>query len=366
MKNYHRADMLKKVRRDMDSKKKMIPILFGVLCISMFGACDLDMDKLMKSDNYENVKSTTKEIYAMDTVMQLTAYGVNSEQAVDEAIKEIQRLDDTLSVGKKESDINKLNEYKSLDVSDDTRKMIDIALDIHDKSEGAFDISIYPLMEEWGFTNHNYKVVDDDRLRILSKNVDATKIMVSGNKVTIPKEMKIDLGGIAKGYTSSLIMNIFEKYNVDCGIVSLGGNVQTYGKKKDESEWNVGIEHPHKDGTYVGVVKVSDAAVITSGDYQRYFEKNGKIYHHILEPQTGKPSDNGISSVTIVGKDGAIADALSTTLFVLGEEKAIEFWRKYKDELEFEVVIVSDDGAITITKGLKDKFTSEYEYEVKE
>ena len=142
-------------------------------------------------------------------------------------------------------------------------------------------------------------------------------------RVKLGKNMKIDLGGIAKGYTSSRVMQIFKDCGVTSGLVSLGGNVQALGTKTDGTDWQIAIENPDKSSDYIGVVSVKDKAVITSGGYERYFEKNGKTYHHILDPKTGYPAESGLKSVTIVSDNGTLADALSTSLFVMGKEDAL-------------------------------------------
>ena len=143
--------------------------------------------------------------------------------------------------------------------------------------------------------------------------------------------------------------------------MSLGGNVQALGTKTDGTAWQIAIENPDKSSDYIGVVSVKDKAVITSGGYERYFEKNGKTYHHILEPETGYPAESGVKSVTIVSDDGTLADALSTSLFVMGKEKALDYWREHKNE--FDTVLVEDNGNITITDGLKKVFRSNFKFD---
>ena len=161
--------------------------------------------------------------------------------------------------------------------------------------------------------------------------------------------MKIDLGGIAKGYTSSRIMDIFKENGITSGLVNLGGNVQALGTKTDGSNWRVAVQSP-------------DEAVITSGGYERYFEQDGVTYHHIIDPKTGYPAENGLVSVTIVSSDGTLADGLSTSLFIMGEEKAAEFWKAHSDE--FEAILETDDGTIYVTEGLKDSFTTDLDMKV--
>lgn len=324
------------------------------LCIAAFTACQ----------NSDENKKASKDIFAMDTYMTVTAYGKNAENAVDEAVDEINRLETVLSAQKKESDIYKLNQTGSGTLSEDTKDIVSEALKINKTTNGAFDISIYPLMVKWGFTTQKYNVPLKREISKLLKNVDSSKIEFDekSSSIKLGKNMKIDLGGIAKGYTSSRVMQIFKDCGVTSGLVSLGGNVQALGTKTDGTDWQIAIENPDKSSDYIGVVSVKDKAVITSGGYERYFEKNGKTYHHILDPKTGYPAESGLKSVTIVSDNGTLADALSTSLFVMGKEKALDYWREHKNE--FDTVLVEDNGNITITDGLKKVFKSNFKFDI--
>lgn len=333
---------------------KLGGIFLLTLCIAAFTACQ----------NSDENKKASKDIFAMDTYMTVTAYGKNAGNAVDKAVDEINRLETVLSAQKKESDIYKLNQTGSGTLSADTKDIVSEALKINKTTNGAFDISIYPLMVKWGFTTQKYNVPSKNEISKLLKNVDSSKIEFDekSSSIKLGKNMKIDLGGIAKGYTSSRVMQIFKDCGVTSGLVSLGGNVQALGTKTDGTDWQIAIENPDKSSDYIGVVSVKDKAVITSGGYERYFEKNGKTYHHILDPKTGYPAESGLKSVTIVSDNGTLADALSTSLFVMGKEKALDYWREYKNE--FDTVLVEDDGNITITDGLKKVFKSNFKFDI--
>ena len=329
-------------------------VLLFLLCIAMLTACQ----------NSDENKKVSKDIFAMDTYMTVTAYGKNAENGVNKAVDEINRLETVLSAEKQESDIYKLNETGSGTLSTDTKNIVSRALEINKTTNGAFDISIYPLMVKWGFTTQKYNVPSKNEISKLLKDVDSSKIIFdekSGN-IKLKENMKIDLGGIAKGYTSSRVMQIFKECGVTSGLVSLGGTVQALGTKTDGTAWQIAIENPDKSSDYIGVVSVKDKAVITSGGYERYFEKNGKTYHHILDPETGYPAESGLKSVTIVSDDGTLADALSTSLFVMGKEKALDYWHEHKNE--FDTVLVEDNGDITITGGLEKIFKSNFKFDI--
>ena len=312
-------------------------------------------------------RKVTKDVFAMDTYMTITTYGDNAEKAAEKAVSEITRLDDLLSIGNEESEISIVNENGSEIVSGDTAEILDKAMEIDRQTKGAFDISIYPLMDEWGFTTEKYKVPSEQRIRELLKHVDGSRIQWDSKEklLTLPEGMQIDVGGIAKGYTSSRLMKIFQKYDVTGGIVSLGGNVQTWGEKPEGGDWRVAIENPDispLSGQYLGTLSLKNKAVITSGGYERYFEKNKKRYHHILDPKTGKPADSGVVSSSIISEDGTLADGLSTAFFVMGSKKAEKYWKKHSDE--FDYILLLEDGTLQVSEGIADSFSSDFKYEV--
>lgn len=309
------------------------------------------------STTASSTQPVSQEIFAMDTYMTVTAYGDNAQKGVTDAVAEIQRLDNLLSIGKEDSEISKLNKSGSAAVSDDTAVMVAKALDLYKSTGGAFDITVLPLMELWGFTTQEYYVPTEDEIQSTLQRVGADKLTwdESTKTLTLGNKQEIDLGGIAKGFTSSRIMEIFKKDGVTCGMVSLGGNVHLLGTKQDGSAWRVGIQDPNNTDDMLGVLEANDCAVITSGAYERNFEKDGVTYHHIIDPATGKPSNSGLTSVTIVSKDGTLADGLSTSLFVMGKDKAIAYWKQHADE--FDTILVDKDRNVYITEGIAGNFS---------
>ena len=308
------------------------------------------------STTTSSTQPVSQEIFAMDTYMTVTAYGDNAQKGVADAIAEIQRLDNLLSIGKEDSEISKLNKSGSAALSDDTAVMVTKALDLYKSTGGAFDITVLPLMELWGFTTQDYYVPTEEEIQSTLQRVGADKLTwdESTKTLTLGDKQEIDLGGIAKGFTSSRIMEIFKKDGVTCGMVSLGGNVHLLGTKQDGSAWRVGIQDPDNTDDMLGVLEASDCAIITSGAYERNFEKDGVTYHHIIDPATGKPSNSGLTSVTIVSKDGTLADGLSTSLFVMGKDKAIAYWKQHADE--FDTILVDKDRNVYITEGIAGNF----------
>lgn len=313
--------------------------------------------QMTNSTTASSAQPVSQEIFAMDTYMTVTAYGDNAQKGVTDAVAEIQRLDNLLSIGKEDSEISKLNKSGSAALSDDTAVMVTKALDLYKSTGGAFDITVLPLMELWGFTTQEYYVPTEDEIQSTLQRVGADKLTwdESTKTLTLGDKQEIDLGGIAKGFTSSRIMEIFKKDGVTCGMVSLGGNVHLLGTKQDGSAWRVGIQDPNNTDDMLGVLEANDCAVITSGAYERNFEKDGVTYHHIIDPATGKPSNSGLTSVTIVSKDGTLADGLSTSLFVMGKDKAIAYWKQHADE--FDTILVDKDRNVYITEGIAGNFS---------
>lgn len=315
-------------------------------------------------DSTSNTEPSTTELYAMDTYMTLTAYGNNSKQALEKATDTINELDALLSTGNKNSEIYKLNKTGEGTLSDTAFYLLNRSLEINKITDGAFNPTVYPLMELWGFTTKKYNVPSEDKINSLLPLTDVSNINIDQTNKMVKFDtqgMEIDFGGIAKGFTSAKIMDIFRQNGITSGMVSLGGNVQVLGKKPDGSLWRVAVQDPNSDDDYLGVLETSDKAIITSGGYERYFEKNGKTYHHILDPKTGSPADSDLTSVTIVSSDGTLADGYSTSLFVMGLDKSIDFWRKNAND--FDAILYTKNGELYVTEGISDSFTSDKNFE---
>ena len=308
----------------------------------------------------------TKEIMAMDTYMTITCYGVEAKEATELALYEIERLDKLWSVGNPESEVNRLNTGTDMNLSEDSIKVIEKSRYIYDTTDGAFDITIRPLMQLWGFEKGVLNIPSENEVKETLNLCDFKKLSVDIDVLNIEKGMGIDFGGIAKGYTSSRLMDIFGEFNIKYAIVSLGGNIQCYGKKPDGSAFNIAITNPDPSDNngILGSLKVGEKAVITSGGYERYFtdENTGKKYCHIIDPRTGYPAESDIQSVTIISTDGMLADGLSTACYVMGLEKSADYWREHKSEFDF--VILAEDGIVYVTAGISDYFETGYEVKI--
>ena len=326
---------------------------------------DTEMESEASGEDADKETEASKDLFAMDTYMTLTAYGEHAQEAVDKAAERVEALDTLLSTGNENSEIYQLNQNGEATLSEEGGYLVERALELYKKTEGAFDIAIYPVMQAWGFPTQDYHVPDDDTLKEKLALADASKVNYDKDtrKIIFDQDgMEIDLGGIAKGYTSSQIMQIYQDCGVTSGLVNLGGNVQALGCKTDGSKWRVAIQSPDDTEEYLGILEIEDQAVITSGGYERYFEENGVTYHHIIDPATGYPADSGRISGTIVSDDGTLADGLSTSLFIMGEEKAAQFWRENSDE--FEAIMETSDGKLYVTEGIADSLTTDMDVTV--
>lgn len=311
-------------------------------------------------------ESYSQDFFAMDTYMTLTAYGENAQAAVEAGIEEINRLDALLSTGDENSEIYQLNEAGGGELSDETAYLVRRSLEVYESTGGLFDISIYPVMDLWGFTRS-----DEDALAVPEESVlEETLQLVDAGKITLTEKddgavvlsmedgMQIDLGGIVKGYADDRVAEIFAEYGVESGIINLGGSVRVVGTKTDGSLWRVGVQDPEDTSGYLGGLEVSDVSVVTSGGYERYFddEETGIRYHHIIDPRTGYSAYNGLISVSIVSEDGTLADALSTSLFIMGTEEAVAYCEEHCETDGFEVLLETEDGEIYITDDLEESF----------
>ena len=294
-----------------------------------------------------------RTFFAMDTVMTLRLYQGGDGSLLDRAEARVRELEGLWSVTDGASEISTLNHDGSAELSPETADLLRTALDMCRRTDGALDISTYPVLRAWGFTTGEYSVPGGEAIAALLPLVDYGRVALEAGAAALPPGMEIDLGSVAKGYTGDALAALLKQGGAASALLDLGGNIQAVGSKPDGSPWRVAIRDPAGDGN-IGVVEVADQAVVTSGGYERYFEEDGVRYWHIIDPATGWPARSGLASVTVVGESGLLCDGLSTALLVMGREGALEHWRQHRD---FEAVLVSEDGSVTITAGLEGRFT---------
>lgn len=298
---------------------------------------------------YSNVKASQSVIitaFAMDTYMRVEIQGKDASKAGTIVEEEIKRLENLLAVNRTDSEVYALNHSfgKATKVSEDTLHLAKISHEYSQLTDGAFDITMYPVTSLWGFTTGQTRVPEASSIEEALLLTGMEKLFVEGESITLSEGAEIDFGAIAKGYLSDCIAGILDNYRIATALINLGGNVYTYHTKADGSLYNVGIENPlASDNSLLGTVKVSDKAVVTSGKNKRFFEKEGRKYWHIFDPDTGTPADAGLFQATIIADSGAYADALSTAVLVRGSDFARSLKAKRND---FEYVLVTDEGEI--------------------
>lgn len=334
-----------------------------ILSILLLGGCSsAAAGSVNATPDPEASERSTVYVDSMDTFIELSAFGSNRKAALEAAREEIYRLNDALSIGLEDSEISRVNQEGSGIVSADTAAMIRESLTLFEETGGAFDLTVYPLMELWGFVSKEYHVPSEEELRTVMERIGAERVKLDDETgfVTLDEGQAIDLGGIAKGFASQRLMEIFREYGVESAIVSLGGNMQCLGTKPDGSPWRIGVKDPfNPDFGLSAIVQIVDQAVITSGGYERYFvdDATGTVYRHIIDPSTGYPAESGLSSVSIVTSDGMLGDGLSTALYIMGLDRASEYWRSHSEE--FDAILVDNDGKVYATAGLEGKVTSD-------
>ena len=303
-------------------------------------------------------QAQTASFFAMDTAMELTVYGGADLPGQVQAL--ISDLEGQLSVTDPDSALYAVNASGSGTLTGRANTLMGQALDLCRRTDGALDLSIYPVVRAWGFTTGDYQVPDDAALADLTALVDYTRIDYdpASGAVALPTGMEIDLGSVAKGCAGREAAQLLRQAGVASALLNLGGNIQTVGSRPDGDPWQIGVKDP-ATGQPMMVLSIRDQAVVTSGGYERYFQQDGRTYWHIMDPDTGRPAENGLRSVTIVGNDGLVCDGLSTALFVMGLERAARFWAASDD---FEAIFVTDDGTVYLTQGLTNRFALTQDY----
>lgn len=270
--------------------------------------------------------------FCMNTVMEITVWGKDQDTGLGQILTKLQDLERTWSVTEENSVLSNLNRGNPLFKLDPVQSaLLGNVEAISARTGGAFHPKMRLLSETWGFYNEQHRVPSPEEIAAAMETP------------------QWDLGGAMKGYAGQVCADLLTELDIDRALLNLGGNIQTYGSKPDGTPWQVAVQNPNFADDYIGILAVTGTvSVVTSGDYQRYFEADGVKYHHILDPETGYPADSGLSSVTVICRDGLTADCLSTALFVMGLEEASQFWRESED---FEAVFVTSDGSVYATEG---------------
>lgn len=337
----------------MDSKIVGITILICILIFSVTGCWA----------NPGNLEPIEKAEFLMGTLATVKIYDEDKGKgnaAAKEALERLREIENLMSASLENSEIQSINKNAGIapvNVSEDTFKVIEKGLYYGDLSEGMFDITIGPLVKLWGIGTENARIPERSEIEDALKLVNYRDVEIDRDRLEVFLKragMALDLGGIAKGYAADEAKEILMSRGIKHGIINLGGNIQTLGERYNGGPWNIGIKEPEEPSKGVlGIVKVIDGTVVSSGDYERYFEKDGKGFHHIMDTGTGYPKEGNIKGVTIINSSSIDADALSTTVFLMGAHRGLELIENLD---AVEAIIITDDRRISITAGAMDAF----------
>jgi len=307
-----------------------------------------------------NNEPIEKSELLMGTVISVKIYDSNDETILDQVFDKVKELESKLSINDQGTLIDKINEASGMnpiEIDQDTYYLLEKGLEYGKISEGRFDITIGPLVKLWNIGLEGQKLPTQEEIDSKLPLINYNDLILNKKDSTafLKKEgMILDLGGIAKGYTADVISEMLSERGVNSAIINLGGNILAKGKNVNGSLWKIGIQNPNAErGDTVGIIKVENKSVVTSGIYERYFIENGVRYHHLLNPKTGYPYENNIAGITIVSNKSIDGDALSTSVFAMGVEEGLKFVNSRED---IDAIFVTTDNKIYLSDGIKDNF----------
>lgn len=309
----------------MSDKKRTAFTVSAIVCLAVVLGFSLFLSASKK--DYEN---STKNALSMNTIITVRTYGENTAPLNETLISIINQLDGAISRFEENSLIYELNENKSLQ-SNDIANLLLLCNEVSANSGGVFDVTIGPVSSLWKFGTEEESLPDEKKIEEKLSFVDYGKIRINHSSIEISDGQEIDLGAVGKGYACDLIKEYLQKSDVKGAVVSVGGSILAYGEKnKAKDPWTVAVKHPRKENAFLGTLSVKEGFISTSGDYERYFEKDGKRYHHILDATTGISAESDLISVTVLCDNGALSDALSTACFILGKDEGRKLIEKYE------------------------------------
>jgi len=326
--------------------KKIIVLPLGGLLLLFFISCAPGADAQHDTQ------------WLLGTSCSLTWYENDKQDLIEKAFQLVNEYEQIISKNIETSEVSLINKNKGeyVQVSEVLAQLIRKALIYAEKSGGLFDPTIGDVVDLWDIGGENPEVPDRAVLEKLLTQIDYLSLEITNdNRVRLMKG-SLDLGGIAKGYIADKVREFLSSEGLETAIINLGGNILLHGSKSDGSTWKIGIQNPEDSrGAYLGILEVpSDFSFVTSGDYERFFEKDGVVFHHILNPETGFPENNNLRSVTVVSAESSDGDALSTTLFLMGIEEGLKFVSNLEG---IEAVFVTKNHTVYISEGLKNRFS---------
>ncbi len=324
---------------------KRVTILFSFVLLILLSSCAKPQDEKI-----------SRTIFMLNTVVTITIYNHSDEDLLNRVMEEIDRLEGLLSVNKENSDIARLNEQAGkswVSISPECEEVLLLAKKINELSDGYFDVTAGPLISLWNISGGEGYVPNEEEIEVALESIQIESLLLEDGKAYLEDEtMRVNLGGIAKGYIADQIHMMLLEEGVETAIIDLGRNLKLMGEKADSSLYRIGIQNPTNKNELSGVLKLTNQSVVTAGIDERFFEYEGVRYHHILNPFTGRPADSGVLSATIVTEQSGWADALSTSCLLLGETKAIALIENMEDT---EVFLVLEDGSTAKSSGF-DKY----------
>lgn len=320
--------------------------LLATLFVMLLGACNRPAPR------------ETETAQLLGTFVTVTAFANNTETAMNRVFERVEDIQWRMTTDPDpRSEIHGINSAPAgtpRELSEDTALVLREGLRIAELSGGAFDPSVWPVVQLWGIGTPDARVPDPEALDTALDAVGWRAVDLADRVVTLDEGMGLDLGGIAKGYAAEEAKRILREEGVTSAILDFGGNIVTLGEQPTNGVWRIGVQQPdNARGSILGIVQVAEESIVTSGPYERFFIQNGTRYHHIIDPETGFPVRNGLESVTIVAVDSMLADGLSTAVFVQGLERGVAFVNSLP---EVEAIFVTDNDHVVITRGLEDRF----------
>ncbi len=295
----------------------------------------------------------------MGTLVAITAVApteATAQAAVTAGFREVHRLEELLSTWISSSELSRVNAaagVKPVKVSPETFAVLRRALEIATLTAGGFNIAIGPAIEAWSVTDRQ-RLPSEEELRTLRPLTDLSQVHLDEPAQTVylaQPGMRVDVGGIGKGFTADYVVDVMRRAGASAGVVALSGDIKTFGRLPAGERFPFGIQHPRKPDAALALVDLEDEAISTAGDYERFFERDGVRYHHILDPATLQPA-RGCQSVTVIAREGVLADGLDTGIFVMGPERGMELVERLPD---VEAVIVDSEGKVLISSGLQSR-----------
>lgn len=311
----------------------------------------------------DQAQPISESTFMLGTVISVTLYESVEDSFFDDLFETVSRVEEKMSRTISSSEVSRMNDLAMSDdydqdilIDEEVYFVIEKALEYGEKSKGKFDITMAPIVDLWAIGTEGERIPGQSEINDALRYTGLERIKLSGpNKINLAENTQIDLGGIAKGYAADVISDYLKKKNINKAIINLGGNVKVIGEKARNTPFKVGIQDPLNDrNNYLGIISLSDKTIVTSGDYERYFEVGDRRYHHIFDPETGYPYETNVASVTVISDDSIDADALSTILYLMEVEEGIEFVNSLEG---IECIYVTKDRKVYLSsQAIRDKF----------